>query len=748
MKIKYILPFILFTLNLWSAQPDGIIEGQISDKTTGQPLIGVNIIVKNSILGAASDMEGRYRIERVPPGPIRLKATMMGYMETMQSDVQVESNRVTKVDFTLASTVVEAGETVTVSANYFEKDADHPVSTRTLSALEIRSAPGSAEDIFRILQSMPGIVTAGARSANLIVRGGAPDENRVLLDNLEIRSPLHFNRQDASMGIISIIEPSTIRNVEFITGGFPAEYGDKLSSVFEIRLKEGNRSRMNHDININMGGFNYYMDGPVVWDGNIMLSVRRGIFDMFTQMMDRPVQPRYWDSIAKASWQLGAKHQISLVGFYYLDDGERTGTMVDHGEMAKKYEYAKFDDFGSAIGLNWRYLFNDHGYALTTLEWTGNGFGSGIGALENRDLVGDDIFDQTLQLKTKITYRVSDHLDTKAGGFFKVLDAEYSRWSQADTLRTGTILPEYSYTYTLPQSYKTGAFAQMTWRPTARLALNTGIRAEHFDFTDENKVSPRLALTCHITDRTSLNAAYGIYYQSPSHFQIARDPANVDLKSSRADHYIAGMEHLLSPDTRFSVEAFYKEINNSFVWSDTTRRITNEGSGYAQGLEVCVQKKMSRNFIGSLSYTWSMSRRRDGDNSPEYNFDYDRRHNLILSTGYKPSPEWQFGLKVQASSGNPYTPVDGAIQRYDGWYVLDGEKNSAYYPDFYKLDVRVDRRFIFPAWTLNVYLELWNITNRENVLYYTYDVDNDGQITRYANADFPIMPMFGINVKF
>ena len=119
--------------------------------------------------------------------------------------------------------------------------------------LWIRSAPGSAEDIFRILQSMPGIVTAGARSANLIVRGGAPDENRVLLDNLEIRSPLHFNRQDASMGIISIIEPSTIKNVEFITGGFPAEYGDKLSSVFEIRLKEGNRSRMNHDINMNMG---------------------------------------------------------------------------------------------------------------------------------------------------------------------------------------------------------------------------------------------------------------------------------------------------------------------------------------------------------------------------------------------------------------------------------------------------------------------------------------------------------------
>ena len=133
------------------------------------------------------------------------------------------------------TTVIETGESVSVTSSYFEKNVDRPVSSRTLSALEIRSAPGSAEDIFRILQSMPGVATAGARSANLIVRGGAPDENRVLLDNIEISSPLHFSRQGASMGIISIIEPGTIKNVEFITGGFPAEYGDKLTGISTFR---------------------------------------------------------------------------------------------------------------------------------------------------------------------------------------------------------------------------------------------------------------------------------------------------------------------------------------------------------------------------------------------------------------------------------------------------------------------------------------------------------------------------------
>ena len=133
---------------------------------------------------------------------------------------------------------------------------------------------------------------------------------------------------------------------------------DKLSSVFELKVKEGNRSQFNRDININMAGFNMYLDGPLPGNGGLVLSVRRGIFELFTKIMDRPVEPRYWDALAKASWDLNQTHRISVIGFYYKDDAERREKMEDHGMMARKYEYSNWNDYGSAAGVNWRALFH------------------------------------------------------------------------------------------------------------------------------------------------------------------------------------------------------------------------------------------------------------------------------------------------------------------------------------------------------------------------------------------------------
>jgi outer membrane receptor protein involved in Fe transport len=569
-----------------------------------------------------------------------------------------------------------------------------------------------------------------------------------LLDNLEVVSPLHFSRENQSMGIISIVNPALIKNVEFITGGFPAAYGDKMSSIFKINLKEGNRTQFNHDINLNMGGFNAQLDGPVPGNGSMILTARRGIFDIFTQMMDRPVLPRYWDMVGKLTFQPGLNHKISLVGFYYRDDAERTDTMQDHGELARNYKYAKWDDFGSAIGLNWRYLFANKGYTLTTFEFTRNGRESAIGDSEKLIRNGDDNTENAFRIKSELTYKFSRQVESKIGFFTQAIDPNQHRWRESDTLQTGYIIPGYDYEYEMPTTYKAGAFIQNTLQPIIRLSINAGLRYDYFEYTDESKYSPRLGLVYYVTDKTTLNAAYGHFYQTPSIYQLSLDPANQVLKTARAIHYIIGIEHLLNPDTKISLEAYYKDLDNTFAANDTNRIITNNGSGYARGLEFNVQKKMSKNFVGSMSYTWSISKRRDAPGLQEYDFDYDRRHNLTLVTGYKFSNNWRVGIKFQYATGNPFTPIIGSVKLEDEWFVVEGVENSARYPDFHKLDIRFDRQFRFTNWTLNVYLDMWNIYNNKNILSYYYDVDATGQVTKNSRDDFPFLPILGLNVQF
>jgi hypothetical protein len=269
----------------------GIVEGSVTDAVTGQPLPGANIILKDMDLGAAADQSGFYVIENVPAGEYVIQASMIGYEDRVAADQPVEVNRVTRIDFEMRERVIIT-ESVAITGSYFERGSDAVSSSHTLSSREIRSSPGAAEDVFRILKTIPGVITTGSNSANLIVRGGDRNENLTLLENLEIKSPLHFSREDVSMGVISIIDPAMIKNVEFLTGGFPAEYGDKLSSVFELKVKEGNRSQFNRDINASMAGFNVYLDGPLPGNGGLVLSVRRGIFELFTKMMDRADRSR------------------------------------------------------------------------------------------------------------------------------------------------------------------------------------------------------------------------------------------------------------------------------------------------------------------------------------------------------------------------------------------------------------------------------------------------------------------------
>jgi outer membrane cobalamin receptor len=667
----------------------------------------------------------------------------------VKTEIVVSANRVTTVHFELNTTVIEMDDEIVVTADYFEKDATKPVSAFRLSPREIRSSAGSAEDIFRILHSMPGVTTNGSASANLIVRGGSPDENRTLLENIEIYHPLHFARPGVSMGIISIINPSLIQSVEFMTGGFPAKYGDKLSSVFEMKLKEGNRTHFNSEYTANIGGFGLLLDGPIPGNGNLIFSVRRGFFDYVTEMMGKPVSPRYWDLVGKATYQVENNHQISFIGFYYLDEFQKDGVVKNPPhKMGKKYYYIARDVAGGALGINWRYLINKNGYFLTTLAYNNNSWNEKAGTIDDHDVDGDDLSENEFQIKSELTWQLNHAIELKGGLFGKTIDSDHLQWYAQDTTKSGFILPANTINYNPPVTYKIGGFLQTTLRPTPLLAINAGLRSEYFEFTDEQKLSPRLGLSFHLTDKMTLNAACGHYYQTPSTYVIALDPANQNLQSARSIHSIAGIDYQLNENTKMSVEIYHKDLDNTWVFADTSRARTNLGSGFARGIEFYFQKKMSENFVGSMSYTYSQSRRRDADYLPLYDFEFDQRHNLTVVAGYKFPNNWRLGVKFQYASGMPYTPVAGTANNGDYWYLVYDDPFSARYPNIHKLDIRVDRYFHFENWSLVAYLDLWNVYNRENVVYYAYQAGADGTLKEETSYDFPILPLIGLSAQF
>ncbi len=739
--------FLFLTNEINSQSKTGIISGEVRDAVTKQPLPGANILIDGTNQGSACDENGYYVIKDVVPGRYSLKVSMIGYLSSVITELNINPNRNQSVNFELHSAAMELGE-VKVTADYFAKPDENPVSFRTISPEEIRRSPGSAEDIFRVMQSMPGVATAGTKSAQLIVRGGSPEENLTLLDNIEVYNPIHFARTGESMGVISIVNPALIQKVDFLTGGFPAKYGDKMSSVFDMTLKEGNKETMNTDANLNIAGFGVTMDGPVAENTNMVFSLRRGYFDLITSLLDKPVAPNYYDAVGKISYDLNKNNRISLVGFYYVDQIERTG--IEKGETYSwnRFDYLTRDDYGAAIGINWRSLISEKAFSLVTASYTSNGWNTIQGTELNRDLLGEDIREDEFSLKSEFNYQFSPKLNLKLGGQFKVINSHNESWSPADTTREGTIIPASIISYQPDAEFKSMFFLQSSFRIVDPLVISAGLRYDYFSLTNENNFSPRISLSYNLSERTRLNFALGRYYQSPASYEIAPDERNLLLNSSYADHYIAGVEYRLGLDTKAGIEIYHKELSSLIVDPDSSNLLINTGSGYAQGIEFSLQKKFTDGFVGSASYSYSISKRRDYESTALYDFEFDRPHILNLIFGLEMGSGWQIGAKFQYASGNPYTPVIGVTEIDNIFYVIDGENNTARYPDYHKLDLRIDKQFVFDSWLFSVYLDLWNVYNRDNVVSYSFKTTKDGTITTEPRYDFGIMPIIGFTAKF
>ncbi len=741
----------------------GTISGVVIDEETHSPLIGAEIAIVNSVLGAATDMDGAFVITDVPAGSYNLRFTYIGYETLTKTDIIVRPKRTTRVDARLKLSPLQSQEVV-VNGGYFNQNSEQPASSTTFSYEEVRRAPGSAGDVSRILLGLPSLAKVNDQSNSLIVRGGNPMENAFFVDNIEIPNINHFPMQGTSGGPIGMINVDFIRDVSFHTGGFSAAYGDKLSSIMNISFREGNRDAYNSQLDLDFSGFGGVFEGPLFSNkGSFLLSARRSYLDFLINSIDigTSVAPVYGDVQAKIVYDISPQHKLTFLSIFGDDHNNPDQKAAEENDMTA---YGNQDIYEYTGGFNWRAVWKKSGYSNTSIAYTADNFredmyetGSGIHLLKNRSL------QRSVKFRNFNHFRLNPGHSVEFGVEVKELLNHYNNYYGEFTDALGDTVPGSPLRKNL-RATKFGAFFNYIVQPAAPLTATVGIRADYFSYDKRHTLAPRFSLAWRVTDRTTLSGSTGLYYQNLPLLLLAQNPQNKNLKAPWAVHYILGISHLLTANTRLSLELYEKDYRNFpvdptqpslFLIDETFYRnssfyfnhqpLTDNGRAYSRGVEIMLQKKLAEVIYGLASASWFRTRYRGGDGIWRDRV-FDNRIVFSIEGGYKPNNRWEFSTRWIYAGGVPYTPFDDEVSRQLNRGILDESRiNADRYPDYHSLNVRFDRRFLFSGSNLVFYFSVWNAYSRKNVATYFWNQKENQQDTIYQ---WTLLPIFGLEYEF
>jgi len=726
--MKKIIPVLLLAaITVSSYAQTGSIKGRIFEQSTKEPLPSAVVQIVGTSIGASADENGEFVISNIPVGTYLVRASLIGFEPLVQSDVIVATARPAELFLELRQSSI-ALEGVEVSAGYFQRTPDAPVSVQRLSYEEIRRSPGGFEDIVRAIAVLPGVAQAQPGRNDLVVRGGAPSENLFTVDNIEIPNINHFGTQGAGGGPLSYINLDFVRETAFSTGGFGVRYGDRLSSMLNIDLRDGRADRFGGKATVSASQFGLNLEGPFSQNGSLMFSARRSYLDFIFKAAGFSFVPEYWDFLGRGHYAFGKNDELTFLAVGAIDDVNFINKDADDRFSNSRVLGTAQRQYASGFSL--RHLFN-HGFATFTL---GRSFVQYNGiqrdsllvpVFSNRSEEGETSLRADVTLKTSAQTEIEFGAQAKLVRFTANLALPGFVTPFGDTLSIGV------------QDYRTlgakgSAYLQLTQRILDDVTLIVGGRGDYFDRIEKKfVVAPRAALTYEITPITTVSASVGIYYQSPSYIWLVANEANRKLAHVRADQLILGVEHLISDDLRFRIEGFSKMYSDypasldrqylvlantggGFGGSDESfasyglDRLVSWGKGRAWGLEFLLQKKLSDvPLYGLASLTLSRSRYTsiDGVERPGA---FDQETILNFSAGYKFNEKWEASMKFRYASGHPFTPFNANGTQNVTSY--NSERTSA----VHSLDVRVDRRWNFQAWTLITYVDIQNIYNNKH----------------------------------
>lgn len=737
--------------------PVGQLQGSIVDNATGESLPAATISIIGTKLGGIADVNGNFKVNKVPAGTYSIRATLIGYNDKVISDIVIGPSRPAEVTIKLKQTTISLNSSTVVTSAFFSGTTNSYTGTQTLSNEEIRRLSGSFEDVVRTTSNLPGVAQVQAGRNDLIVRGGGPTENLYLIDNFEVTNINHFGTQGSSGGPLSYINLDFVDNIQFLNGGFGVKYGNRLSSALDIKLRNGRNDRLGGKATISGSQFGLDLEGPLGKKGSIIVSGRRSYLDLIFRAAGFEFVPEYWDFLVKANYRFDSKNQLSVLGILALDDikffNEDAEDIYENSRRLK----SKLQQ--GVNGISWRHLIPNGILTLSAGQNYVNYDYSQSDTLMNPYFISDSYeYETYLKLESQLLISKSTNLSAGLVGKF--------------TKSSGHILLDnfensFGETISIDNTYKinannSAAYFQLS-QEFGLLSTTAGIRFDYFDLIENrSKLSPRFGVSYKLTPRFSISGSIGKYRQSPSLVWLSSNSYNRGLNFTSADQYIIGLEFLAREDTRIRLETYFKNytdipaslqqeyivmsnVGAGFGGSEESfssfgiDSLVSDGKGRAYGLELFFQKKLSEvPCYGTISLSFNKSEYA-GINDIYRPGSYNQSFIGVFSGGYVFNSAWEFSTRFRYETGRPFTPFED-----------DGTQN----PDLYNtrriaanhsLDLRIDKRWFFKGWTLITYLDVQNVYNYKANEVPRYNARNDELETVNSLGLFPIL---GISAEF
>ncbi len=778
---------VLFLASNALAQSIGTVSGSVRDRKTQELLPGVTITLEGTTLGTASDGEGRFRLTGIPTGSYNLRATFIGYDPLLRANVQVNSGNANVLNLELNSGARQLGE-VQVVANRAIRvaTAETPLSVQRITTEEIKSNPGGNFDISKVIQTLPGVGgggtggTAGFRN-DIIIRGGAPNENVYYLDGIEVPVINHFQTQGSAGGPAGILNVSFIEDVTLSTSAFNARYDNPLSAVLQFRQRDGNAERVQGNLRTSGTEVAGTLEGPLGRKDSsdtarttFLLSARRSYLQLLFKLLDLPIRPDYYDFQYKVTSKLSPKTTLTTLGIGAIDHFrvEVPSTSSPEKEIILRRN-PTIAQWNYTVGANLRQLIHK-GFVNVALSRTQ--LHNALDQFEGGPTVTDESKRVLLTRSTEIESKLRADVNGTAGrwqysyglmGQYVQYDNHFfNRVRRAVLDSAGQLVqPGVDVRFqTAINFFRFGAFGQLTrsFLDGDRLTLSAGLRTDGNSFTDDGRnlgrtLSPRVSASYALLPTVNLNASVGRYYKIPINTILGfRDDAgtlvNKNNRYIQSDHYVAGLEWLPGPATRLTLEGFYKKysyypvsvrdgISLANLGSNFTalgnEAVSSTGQGRAYGVEFFFQQKLTRKVFAVVSLTGFRSEftGRDGVYKPSA---WDSRFLASALLGRKFSRGWEMGFKYRAAGGSPYTPLNFAASQASylatGQPVLDyGQLNTQRLGAFQQFDYRLDKRLNWQRFSLDLFLDVQNafVLNNPGPADYSFQrlPDNSGFVT-------------------
>ncbi len=753
--MKKVLLFLTLVMSLTSfSQTNGTILGTVIDKNTEAPLPFVKVFVEGTNYGTSTDFDGSYKLE-IPTGTYTLRASFSGYDIVFKYNVELNSGNAQTINFEMSQgntdlDVVEV--TFNDDAVAITTDMVTPLSVQKLTSEEIKSNPGGNFDVSKVVQTLPGVggSTGGAARNDIIIRGGAPNENVYYLDGIEIPVLNHFQTQGSSGGAQGILNVSFIEDLKLSSSAFDARYDNALASTFVIKQRQGNREKFSGNIRASFTESSLTFEGPLGKNKktDYLISARASYLDFLFTLIDLPIRPNFTDYQYKVTHRFDDKTTLTAIGLGAVDrfSFAETKNATPESEFFRR-SLPFITQWNYTVGLSLKRRIENGFYTIAVSR---NMFDNQLDQYEDAQYENEAFRNLGLnsqEIENKFRFDYNKYLNGWKfsagimGQYVKYNTNIFNRLSSAvKDIDGNVIVPEVVINFGSEiDFFRYGAFTQVSKNFLKdKLLVSAGLRTDMNSFTDKGNnpletISPRLSFAYHLTEKVDLTASIGSYYKIPTYTALgyrneSDQLVNQSMDYIQADHYVLGAQFLPNKGMRVTVEGFYKDYKNYPVSVANGSSLANQGSqfgsigseellsigrGQTYGFEVFVQQKLVKNLFYVVSYTYvrSLYSGLDGELIPSA---WDNQHLLSSTLGWKFGKGWKLGLKYRLAGGVPYTPYNLPASQANfatlGNGILDfSQLNTERLNTFNQLDFRLDKIVNYKNVSFDFYVDLQNV---------------------------------------